>query len=304
MSVISSHLSREPGSWTGAGDAKSRNNFSVQWLVESNDIGDGPLVVAIQSETAAPDPTPGRFAPYSVRDDFDPTVFCLSKTTKLQHYVQAAGGNHGLWIVTAGYGKPEAGETQEDQEPNPLERPTKYRLDFSQFTHAIERDVHGKAIVNSAQQFLTGTEVDDDRPVLVATKNFGSFTEVVMLALAFRRAINTNSFYGASARHAKVESISCSDIQEENGVQFYSVTIRVEFSDEPWTKKLVDRGFKHFDVANPATRKLVEAKDDHGNASAEPVLLDQDGTRLPAGQDGRILEFDVYPERDFSALGI
>jgi len=250
MAVISSTIRRE--GWTGSGNVKEGDKFSIEHLVESNDINDGPLSVALGAEVSSPHPIPLAWSKYDIGNDSNPWVVLKDRSTKLHAYTKTGA----LWIVTSQWSKPGFEEEEDDSRTNPLLRPTKYRIEWSNYTRIIREEPTGalRPIVNSAgDAFADPLEQDDQRPVLVAVKNVASLAEVLALGIEYKTAVNTNVFYGAGKHEAKVQSITAGDVQVEEGVQFYTMTIRVEFNEESWDVKIFDQGMRYFENI-PANR--------------------------------------------------
>ena len=298
MAVISSTLRRE--GWIGSGTVTDGNKFQVQHLVESNDINDGPFTIALGAEVTGPNPIPMPWSRYSMLNDWDNRVAMKERDTRLHSYTDTGA----LWIVTTKWEQPKG----EDQGSgiHPLARPTRYRVEWANYTKIVKKEAAGQMrdIVNAVgDPFADPVEQDDQRPVLVAVKNIENLVYVVNLGMRYKNAINKNSFWGAKPLHAKVQSITAGDLQEEEDVQYYTMTIRVEFNEEEWTRTMIDRGMRYRKVAGGA---IVAAKDGEGTPLGEPVLLNPNGTKRADDEDGLWIDppFHTYPELNFDALGI
>ena len=300
MAVTSSTLRRE--GWTGSGVVGQGNKYTTEHLVESNSINDGPLSIALGALGSTPHPVPSMWAAYSVGNDYDNSVVVKNRSTRLHAYTKGGA----LWIVTTSYERP-GDDTEEDAGgSNPLTRPIRYRVEWANYTKILYKDVTGKAIVNSAgQRFMDPMEVDDQRPVLVADKNVATLQEAVSLGLTYKNAVNTDTFYGAGPRQAKVQSITCGDQQVEENVAFRAMTIRVEFNEDKWDREVLDVGIAVKET-EAVDSPLIVAKDAAGNPYGQEVNLAADGTILGDGEDALFKQppFRVYPELSFSGLGI
>lgn len=298
MSVVSSHIH-----WTGrngSSDEKFQRSYSAQWRVTTDNKNDGPQIVYAQANGASPDPVPAKYQAYSVGNDSDPNAYHL--TSSIAPFNE---GSQFEWLVTVEFGPPPSGEAPGERNENPLLRPVRYSVDWAAFTKPLTEDINGDPVANAAKQlFDPPPEQEDLRPVLVAKKNVATLGEVISLMITYKNAVNADTFYGAAAREAKIESITAGDQQHENGYSYYEVTIRVMFNEsgEKFDKSFVNQGFKHF-VSN-ADKTLVVAKDAKGVPMNEPVLLAADGTRLADNTPGNTLEFRTFPEVAFSGLGI
>lgn len=305
MAVISSTIRRE--GWTGSGNVIDGDKYSIEHLVESDSVNDGPLSVALGAENALPHPIPKAWASYAIGNDVNLYVVLKDRDTKLHTYTDTGA----LWIVTSKWSKPGEDEEEDDSRTNPLTRPTKYRIEWSNYTRIIREEPTGagRKIVNSAgDAFADPLEQDDQRPVLVAVRNVSSLVDILRVGIEYKNAVNTNDFYGAGKHEAKVQSITAGDLQEEEGIQFYTMTIRVEFNDESWDVKIFDQGMRYFKLPGDKAAGVepVAAKDKEGTPLGAPINLQDDGTRLGAGLDAGTIDppFETYPERDFDGLGI
>ena len=301
------------------GDHKHSRSHTLAWDVYTDNPLDDGYDVLSQGPLVGPDPIPGIY--YGHPSD----IFAYAKDATATR----DSNDPKKWSVSVNYDNKAPDPRQND--PNPLARPTKYKIEWANFTKIVTKDINGNEILNAAgEEFDPPIEIDDSRPVLVATKNVSSLTTVINLARQYKNAINTNTFYGAPPRHANVQAITAGDEQRENNVYFYVVTIRVEISETTWEKEILNQGFRHFDNAVPknnpgggAQKILVAARGEDNNLLNAPVNLyggtppggapdaqAKWGYRIPTAaagavqQKGRFLKFKVYPEKDFSGLGI
>lgn len=298
MSVVSCQLMLN--SRSGSSDEKFQRSYTVKWLVTTNNKLDGPQVVIDGVGGATPDAVPGKYATYAIGTDVDANAYQLSLGVEPYH-----AGTEFQWVVTAEYGQPPKGEDPGERTENPLDRPVRYSIDWVAFTKPLTKDKDGNPIANAAKQsFDPPPEQEDLRPVLVAKKNFATLAEVISLMVTYKNAVNTDEFYGAGEREAKVESITTGDQIHENGYAYYEATIRVMFNEagEKFDRSFVNQGYKHYVSASDKT--LIVARDAKQVPMNEPVLLAEDGSRLPDDTDGNSLEFRTFNEVAFSGLGI
>lgn len=297
-------------------DANYRRTYTHDFLVITDDVDDLQGNILEDSLSATPDPIPSMWSNYNVwkpgTTPFDADVYLQSK--RIQRLSNDEDNRH-HWIVTCTWSPPAPG-TSGDNPPteDPLTRPIKYRLDWASYTKMIGQDIFGNPITNSAGDlFNPGPEIDDARPVLVATKNIADLSTIISLSLDYTNAINTDTFYGAPAYHAKVQSILSGDIMEENGVKFYSVTFRVEFNYDSWLLSLIDKGTHVLEQAQNGTNMVKvppRVLEDTDSAIAGDLLdfvfLNPDGTMREPGLPGLAIDppFHVYPQMAFSGLGI
>ena len=305
MSVTKCRLIRSGRS--GSADKKYRREITEVYRVETNSTSDGWPTVLVQTGNAGlDDPIPNLWSTYNIGNSFDFGIYLQDKRGQLENPAES----NQRWLVTCTWRAPEPGDDPEngDDEDNPLLRATKYRLDWANYSRVATKDKNGTTIENSAGvEFDPPIEIDDARPVLVCTRNEWPLGSIIANSIQYKNAINTDSFYGAGPREAKVESIVCGDIMNENGVQFYQVTYRFQFNDQKWDITVVDQGFSHLDENGElvdAMERTVTGSDVEWTKVSEPVGLKTDGTRQAKGVDKLFKEFRVYPELSFSALGL
>lgn len=300
MTVISSTIRRE--GWTGSGNVMDGDKFQVEHLVESNDLNDGPLSVALGAQTSSPNPIPMPWATYDIGNDLHSGMVVKDRSTRLHAYTDTGA----LWIVTTKWEKPGEDDEEDGSGVHPLLRPIKYRVEWANYTRIVKKEVAGEMrdIVNACgDPFSDPVEQDDQRPVLVAVKNVQSLQYVIARGMSYKNAVNRDSFWGAEPRHAKVQGITAGDKQKEEDVEFYTMTIRVEFNEEKWDRTFIDQGMRYRKVAGA---EPVAAKDSEGTPVGTEIKLSVDGTKLPEGDNTRWIDppFRTYPERDFSGLEI
>jgi len=301
MTVQSCHQMRD-GAWSGSGTITGGNRYQVSYLVETNDSLDGPLQIVTQAEVATPDPIPGKYVTYAIGNDFDNTVVHKQRSSrKLKDITTGA-----LWQVDCVFERPGVDEQNDLQQPT--KRPVKYRIEWAQFTIPATKDIFGNPIVNTANQpYPEPIEMDDARPVFVAEKNLSSLWEVQALATIYRNAINSDVYQGAPIHHAKVESITCGQMEEEDGEMFWPTVFRIQINNQPWYVTKKEEGYKKYNeewANNDVPDRLEVASDFAGSGHAEPILLTADGKEASVVADPIYTTWRVYPERNFSGLGI
>lgn len=279
------------------------------------DAAEGPLRALELGRTLGPDPVPQRFAPYfsslgstpetdlgSFAQDFD--------VTRVRDDQQA---NH-LYDVSVTWRPLEPGQSTQDSIPNPVERPTRLRVEFQDTQELLRAAYNIDAIPNrtagtlgpienaARQKYHEQIFRDDRMVILVATKNFATQEEIADLDDSFRDSVNDATFYGRSAHYAKYMSVEVSDEIREGSYVYYRGTIRVALSRQPWYWTIDNVGYRYWTGAN-ATGDLVEFKDDDGFPVSEPGKLATDGQK--AANNAVINQIRYRPEAlDYSGLGI
>lgn len=280
MAVISVNLI--PGSWTGQEDEKGKMAFSTEYLVEVDSDMDGPAIVL------AGEGVPKRGQVYHVNYDHVTTAYCRSRSARRR------AGLLKTWEVTASWREGEA------ESENPLERRVRKSLRSNNFTRVLDQDQDGSPIVNSAgQPFDPLPEIEDDRTVIVFSRNVASFA--VDLADQYKGSVNSDTWYGKPAGHWKIIGWT-SDEQFEGGQSYFAETIEAEYNRDGWDLVVLDKGRYERNEEGD----LVPIEDGNGQAVNDDVLLDGEGHQLdPDGEvAGVFLTFSRYPRLPFGSLGL
>jgi len=232
-----------------------------------------------------------------------------------------------VWYVTAFY------SNEYDIAENPLLDAAQTEWDTEQFSRIVWKDRDGNPIVNSAgDPFDPPVEKDDSRWISVTSKNVGG---VPAWIYSYQDAINAAEFtfdgVTVPARTAKVQAIHISTPQERNGISYRVLQITMHHRGEnvndvaewgsgsgsgstsdpgdewdPWDEVILDAGFRKkvtgSGSAGSTTMEVIKDADD--NPVASPVPLDGSGDVLddPSLTNNVFLGFQLYVERDFSAL--
>lgn len=308
MSVISSVLMLNGRS--GSSDHKYRRIYKASYRVKTSSSSNGWLTVLSQSGAAGlEDPVPNLWSTYALKGEVDGNVFLQDKAGILEN-----PGSETTWVVDVVWRQPEPGsDPAQDSQPNPLNRAVRYHIEWANYSKVVDKDNIGNAVTNAAgQEFDPPLEQDDARPVLVAVRNEWPLGSIIGRSLDYKNAVNTDTFYGAPPRQAKMESILSSELMIENGVSFYSVVYRIQFNDIQWDIEPVNQGFMYYENATDKNLKVARERNTSGvdlaTPVSEPIGLNHDGTRR---DDNAVppkifvqTPFRVYPERSFAALGL
>lgn len=222
------------------------------------------------------------------------------------------------WIATCEYDNQTSEEDATDAQTQPIDRRTRWHMEFSGFTRVLERDINGLPIVNTiGDVFDPPLEEEDERPVLVAVKNYPATNLSGLMALIadYRGAVNSDTFLGVSPGSWRVARVQMSPEQVEDDIRYHSVSwylelkepyefddpAKIEGDPEPWDRLVLNRGLWALEVAND-TESWYRIP---GN---EPRNLRRDGT-LIVEHDGidpdyYYRSFRVKKRRPFSALGL
>lgn len=210
------------------------------------------------------------------------------------------------WIVTAEYSSEplNQGDKDEVQEDDPTLRPARIKWSTNKYLKAVDRDINGKAIVNSVGDYFDPpVELDRSHWTVTVQKNL---SWVPSWVTAFDNAINSRSFQiqgiTFDALTCRIDELEISEPQEQNDIEFVVLTYKIEYRQEGYKVKVLDQGFrKFFGAVNP---KIVKATSDDGSDVTSPVLLNGSGYQLsnPSPATAVYLSFDGYYQQDFNLL--
>lgn len=307
-------------------DNKYTSTYVLNYLVVTDNPDMLPKQVRYGAELVGPDPLPQLWSIYDQSSftgtgtgtggEYDAYSFLQERATK--RLVDEDGCKY-QWMITCTWKPPEPGQDGTPLPANPLLRPVKYQLESSTFDRKITKDVvNERPIANSAGDLYEDIMKDDSRPVLVAVKNMADLNTIALLMVEYANAVNTDTFFGAPAYCAKIDSIVSGQIISENGTDYYAVTFRIQFTrvDEPFTKTLDNKGTMAYDRPKDEagaikSRVIVLDGAKKGEFKTE-AYLDYDGTQLPDGDDPLPIPadddpdgpFNIYYPLSFAALGI
>lgn len=216
------------------------------------------------------------------------------------------------WTITAEYS--DERKTSKDKEPNPLLRETDITHSASAYQKVAETAVNDNsgdsdygtetAILNSARQpFVPPPQVDDTRYTLTFAKNFSSYDAAT--GYGYTNSVNDGTYFGADARTLKIASIDVppkitETVDGIGDVEYYRVTVAMEFRPETWDLSILDRGYYSLSTGGV----LSEINTTDGQPFAEPQLLNGSGAVLASTGTPEYRQYRYYREKDFNALGL
>lgn len=271
----------------------------LQWLAVTNSNADSEATVY----------------QYGLDNGILPLPYVSPHPTLNGHYcrsvkVRQASGAPRQWTIDAEYSS--APTKDGENEENPLLRPAKIQWRTNQYRQAIDKDITGKAILNSAGDYFDPpVEVDRSRWTASVSKNVAT---VPGYLLDYADAINNNSFFisGLSVEQytAKVQDISISELKIEGDVLYYEFSYSLEFRREKWQPfEVLDQGMRHKVLLTEGGQTVSHLEHilDAGKPRrpvSSPVLLDGQGQKLnnPNPSNAFFQKFTVYYARSFSVL--
>jgi len=183
----------------------------------------------------------------------------------------------------------------------PLSRPVRRVHSIIKTQELLWTDAANAPVVNSAKQsFDPPPTVDRTINVVTFYKNYSTFSE--SLIIAYQDTVNEDSFFGAPAGHAKINSVIPEEVAEY-GIIYVRVAWEIHFNYKNWNDlKIRDEGLL---VLTSTDNKPVLAKDPSLYAYTQPVLLDGSGHILdPRENDPVYLTFQPYRIANFAALNL
>ena len=270
--------------------------YRRRFLVTTSNSLVGPLAVL-----NAPG-LPPRFSPYTTSTEFDNTVRVIERSPR------RIGPNQ--WHVDVVYSTLHG---DEEQAQNPIGKPPEIRFDFVDFRVPIPGEVTPespgdptevvwtKGLATSAGEvFNPPAMMDESRPRLTVVRN-----EIVLdvpLIIEYQNAVNTDVFFGAQPRQARVNGISATR-QQERGVRYWRVKYVFTFKRDTWDIQLLDQGTYYCPGGGTCTREDGEEFTTKGGVPGMGNL-DGDGDKLAANLPAKFIRATVYKERAFSVLNI
>ena len=199
---------------------------------------------------------------------------------------------------------------------DPLKEKPQISWTFATTDEPIDRDIKGKAILNSAYESFDPpiTQAKHDL-VLRYVRNEKRFDPIE--ALKYLGKTNSNMFLGAPQNTVKCESWEGEKIYNEAYGDYFRVTREFHFRlDEingkrwGWVRRILDQGCRELigflSTGEPDYQNIL---DHQGDTVTQPVPLDGNGMQLHP-KDGEwppaavFLEFDTYENISFSPLNI
>jgi len=213
---------------------------------------------------------------------------------------QADSPHH--FLVTVEYSSAPLDKEDKDKEdnPDPTTRPAVIKWNTVLYREAVEKDVDGDAILNSAGDYFDPPiERDRSNWTCVVRKNLAN--PPTWLLDYNNCPINSSSFVvdgvQVQQRKARLSMIDIGEKQVENDVNFRTVTITLEFKKEGWQASILDQGLK--EVEDGELKPITI----DGKSITSPQLL-SDGVHIeaPSPANAEFLDYDIYDEKDFSVL--
>lgn len=216
-----------------------------------------------------------------------------------------------IWAVTCRYSTkipkevaqrlsdPQGGTNSPSQasDPNPLNRPTRWVARTVKYQEAVEKDIYGGRLRNSAgEPFDPPPTRQRARLKLHCVRNKANFN--VLQMADYVGAVNSKTFLGFGPRELYLDDIGAEQ-NFENGYRFVTVEFDLIVNRRGWFLEPLDAGYS--ELISDKLRPIHI----HGQRPQRPMPLNGGGLKLAAG--GTPVYGPpryVYEELDFANLGI
>lgn len=219
-----------------------------------------------------------------------------------------------LWIVTVDY-TGELGPGESNNENNPLFAPPRIDWDDVESEQEIDEDFDGNPIQTINGEPIEGVKALIADQTVAIKRNMLLFNPYVQAR--YRRAVNSDIFLGWPPGTAKLMKLSASNVPNDEG-GYWEVSAQIQFRypyrttpEKAWYGRVRHEGYyERVELSGPgAGTKVVRAVDSNKEPVTKPVLLDENGFRIPGVEPGEQqtahwLEFKLYDSLPYSALGL
>lgn len=262
-----------------------------------SDILDG--VIAINAHADCPEIGDT----YAYQSESDATLACTE--VSIDPRADNSGNERYVFEITATYSNSVSSTGTGEDPENPLDDPATYEWSFNKYQVPATADRDGNGVVNGANEsFDPPHMVDENRPVVVVTRNEASFSSAV--AVEYQDTVNEFAWAGVDAGVAKINAITARSATLGT-YSYYIVSYEIEFRWNGWNPTgILAQGYKYRKAASEPAQNYIDPST--GEPPSSPVLLALDGTLSPDPLgDGALPyfhEFNFYREKDFSALNL
>jgi hypothetical protein len=184
----------------------------------------------------------------------------------------------------------------------PTNQPTEIETFSITNDEPIEEDVNGRAITTVNGERIYGVS----RPIsdlgIRLTKRFRFFDPATFYA--YIDCVNSDTFFGFPAGTLRIANISASE-EWADDTPYANVSIEIHSrkpynttNEKAWWKRVRHEGFYV-----RKNNRITRAKDDAGKDVVEPVMLNDDGSKLADQTQARWLEFQVFNTISFNSMG-
>jgi hypothetical protein len=253
--------------------------YEINYQVETN-ANEGPKTVRDHVIAALG----GLGAAFSYGADSDPNAFLNSVN------VRQVSDDGATWEATASY-------SANENNNNPFVLEPEISIDWQLYDIALDRDVAGTAIRNSAgDPFNDPLYRQKSYPIIKATL----FEQTYPLTTAFALAdtLNDSEWNGMASGTVLAKAPRSVRVSTVSG---YAWQTSYEFYYQPdgWNASVLDNGFHYLDSSGERRKILVDDE-----PTSQPLPLDGDGNLLSPTGVPVYREFQIFPTTSFSAFNI
>jgi hypothetical protein len=259
------------------------------YLIITDDPTDDQFTVAGQATFTGPNELPG------VGEEFPTDGNSFVRRIELTQTRE----NSTHWIAIVTYEPRQPGEFFD---ANPLDRPVRDHWEYREVEETRNRDKDGNIILNNAgMPFPDPIVVNRSESLLVLKKNYATRAEIDTLNATFHDTVNDATWYSQPAKTWRYLHTTSSEVQTENGFDFYDGVTRIQFDPDGWDWNLTEEGFEHL---NAAAGDLVRPVDNNGLQMIQPVKLAADGTRAADGAAAINTTVAIFTPVDYTTMGL
>ncbi len=203
-----------------------------------------------------------------------------------------------MWLVTVNY----TSERQLDPTDPALDE-ILISVTGEIYQKRVQKDRNGDAVLNSAgDPFLDPPATRDDAHLIFRIR--ANYLTAPSWFLSHRNAVNnapiTIDGLAVGTGLAKVQRIEASEPKKRGSIQYKEVTLEVHVHEDGWKLDTLDSGLR--EKIDGESKHIINEIDKE--EITESVALDGSGRRLddPSPFNSIFLDFDIYPEVNFSVL--
>lgn len=198
---------------------------------------------------------------------------------------------------------------------NPLDDVPEIEVDGEPILVPMFKDLEDTAIVNKANQPITG--VMQEKTIEVITINRNEPYRNIERDRLYRGSVNQFAYAGAEPGTLKLTRIRATR-QYRNAILFWRYFYELKYNEDGWQPKILNAGTKQLierEVEDPedpeadpeVVAALVDCVDSDNMPVSNPVPLDEDGVQIPFDElpDAAVyLDFTTLRETDFAELSL
>jgi hypothetical protein len=271
--------------WQGRSASYDGNTWTYkrEWLVQTTSKSDRENVVS--GATGLPG-----------YGDAHPAPIAAPAYAKTINYQQI--GNTPLgWHVEVTY----TSERNRGDDPSDDEILVSFTSELYQ--EPVYQDIFGEAIINTAGDYFIDPSPTITKSDLIAQIK-ANVSSVPTWVIGYQNAVNNSQVtiggLAVPQGKAQIVRIDIGDRQKRNSTTFYPMTTEVHISRRGFRLHPLNAGFRELNDSDEPVKILGP----DGKAPTQPALLNEQGKKIakPTEEDAIFLDFQVYPELDFSVL--